>query len=429
MAILILLQGFNPLPNYVVAKYILGHDLDLLGEHVDEIVIFYSKQTRHNISSTKGYAENLEKLLQSAGVPMVLMPLTNINHGQTIHNEVQESLQRRIVERGLVHLNYTGGTKATGIHSYMTIQAMCEDSHANFTASYLDDRHHMLYWDDNGRRIPLVNEVSLSITDFLSLHSYKPISTKGETLHESRDNMHNTEALLSYMQSLWQNDPEKYRGLQSAIKTLYFVHDKYVTSVCQLQKNFDALHPQLTAIWSRLEPVEPYLLTLQKLKESSRRNELSKSLIQRDKATVDYIRGLWLEDYVRQQIQNAAINEMSLTPEVFGQSLKAKRDSEKEFELDLYLIRGYQLIGISVTTDTTESLCKSKGFEIIHRTRQIGGDGRVALLVTLLSDEKRDRIQEELKSDTDISERFRVFGESDLTNIGPKIIGVLNNYE
>lgn len=53
----------------------------------------------------------------------------------------------------------------------------------------------------------------------------------------------------------------------------------------------------------------------------------------------------------------------------------------------------------------------------------------MALLVTLLSDEKRDRIEEELKSDTDISERFRVFGESDLTNIGPKIIGVLNNYE
>lgn len=417
MAVLILLQGFNPLPNYVVSKYILGHDIDLLGEHVDQIVIFYSKQTRHNGSSTKGYADNLEKLLHSTALSVVLMPLTNINYGPMIQNEVKESLQRKIAEQKVVHLNYTGGTKATGIHSYITIKAMCEDSHANFTASYLDDRQHKLYWDDNGLPVPLANEVSLSITEFLSLHSYKRISTNEETL-----------PLLSYIQGLWQDDPEKYRGLQSAIKMLYFVHDKYVKNVSQLRENFDALQKQSPDISLVLEEVAPYLSIVQKLKESPG-NELNKSLIQSDKATVAYIRGLWLEDYVRQQIQIAATNKMPTTPEYFGQSLKARRDFEKEFELDLYLIRGYQLIGLSVTTDTTESLCKSKGFEVIHRTRQIGGDGRMALLVTLLSDEKRDRIQKELKSDTDISERFRVFGESDLSNIGSKIIGALNSYE
>ena len=81
-----------------------------------------------------------------------------------------------------------------------------------------------------------------------------------------------------------------------------------------------------------------------------------------------------------------------------------------------------------MTTDASRQACKSKGFEVIHRTRQIGGDGRMAFLVTMLSNMNRDNLKPELESDSDISERFQVFGESDFDTIGSKIVEAVKNY-
>ncbi len=426
MAILVLLQGFNPLPNYVVAKYLAKHDQDLLGEKLDEIIVFYSKQTRHNNSSTQQYAVNLQKLLDTPKVKVSLMPLTNINNGHTIRSEVERALQDLIAKQSIVHLNYTGGTKATGIHSYMTIRTMCESYHARFTASYLDDRQHMLYWDNN-LQIQSVNDLSLTITEFLSLHCYEDRRPSGAN-DEFGENIPNSAALMQHLLSLWRYDRANYCKLQNVISGLYRRNDGYVKAANDLQANFSAMQHNIDDIWPILEPVG--LSTLRQLKASVQGHELSKKLsIKDDLKIVQFIRGFWFECYVKQELQNAAPDDMPLTAQTFGRSLTVSRGSEKQFELDLYLIRGYQLIGISVTTDDTETLCKTKGFEVIHRTRQIGGDGRMAFLVTLLPDKKRDHIQEELKSDTDISERFRVFGESDLNDIGSKIVRALNSYE
>ena len=53
----------------------------------------------------------------------------------------------------------------------------------------------------------------------------------------------------------------------------------------------------------------------------------------------------------------------------------------RRFELDLYVIRGYQFFGISATTSMLESRCKLKSFEVLHRSNQIGGDESKAILV------------------------------------------------
>ncbi|RMD58070.1 MAG: hypothetical protein D6828_03055, partial [Nitrospirae bacterium] len=86
----------------------------------------------------------------------------------------------------------------------------------------------------------------------------------------------------------------------------------------------------------------------------------------------------------------------------------------QKFEIDVILIKGYQLVGVSCTTDSTKGLCKSKGFEIFLRTRQIGGEEARAVLVTRLKSSVRDELQDELEVDTGGKENILILGEEDL---------------
>lgn len=58
---------------------------------------------------------------------------------------------------------------------------------------------------------------------------------------------------------------------------------------------------------------------------------------------------------------------------------------------------------------------QNKGFEIIHRTRQIGGDEAKAILFTLLDDFQKKALKEELQLNTGItSGNILVLGKDDL---------------
>ncbi len=86
-----------------------------------------------------------------------------------------------------------------------------------------------------------------------------------------------------------------------------------------------------------------------------------------------------------------------------------------EFQLDVILLRGYQLIGISCTTSSKKEICKNKGFEIIHRSRQIGGEEAKAILVAMVNEGLRRSLQEELELDTGgTSANILVLGKKDL---------------
>jgi hypothetical protein len=78
-------------------------------------------------------------------------------------------------------------------------------------------------------------------------------------------------------------------------------------------------------------------------------------------------------------------------------------------------MKGYQLTGISCTTADEKHICKSKGFEIIHRTRQIGGEEAKAILFTFLDDTRKRDLQDELLLDTGSTRvNILVFGIEDV---------------
>lgn len=128
---------------------------------------------------------------------------------------------------------------------------------------------------------------------------------------------------------------------------------------------------------------------------------------------VDFLNGKWLELYVYDIITSGIENDKKLREMsdkgliVIKNNQEIKRhNSVKPFEIDVMILNGYQVCGISCTTSSTQGECKNKGFEIMHRTKQMGGDEARSILITCLSDDIQN----------DENKTFEVFYE-DLKNI------------
>jgi hypothetical protein len=115
------------------------------------------------------------------------------------------------------------------------------------------------------------------------------------------------------------------------------------------------------------------------------------ALEQRIKETIkEFLDGKWLEYHVHDTLAEL-IAEMPDSAIRFGMSLKPENDNGK-FELDIFALRGYQLFGISVTTDGRDH-AKSKAFEVLHRVKQIGGDESRAILIAGMDDKKAEEMK------------------------------------
>ena len=96
----------------------------------------------------------------------------------------------------------------------------------------------------------------------------------------------------------------------------------------------------------------------------------------------------------------------------------------KRFEIDVLVINGYQICGISCGTaikhdkkgrEKLSNSLKNKGFEIILRSSQIGGEEARSVLVTLLERNLARDLEKDLKAATGAGEhKFIVLGRDDL---------------
>lgn len=84
------------------------------------------------------------------------------------------------------------------------------------------------------------------------------------------------------------------------------------------------------------------------------------------------------------------------------------------FELDVVLLHGYHLTGISCTVSYKKESCKSKGFEVVLRTRQIGGEEARSILITRSNKNQTSLLQEELVYETGGQGNILVLGIDDL---------------
>ena len=151
------------------------------------------------------------------------------------------------------------------------------------------------------------------------------------------------------------------------------------------------------------------------------------------KKAVQFFDGKWLETYIFHLIKS----ELDKFPNVSVvnnikpyKKVRTSETGEKkkvDFEIDIVVIDGYHLTGISCTTDKKKDVCKNKGFEILHRTKQMGGDEAKSILITFMNDKIKQEVQTELETTTGtIGGNVLVLGSNDLKK--ETLIGKVVNF-
>ncbi len=418
----ILLIGTNPLPNYVVAKSL---------EHkICHLFLIYAERTRAQ-EGTKDYAENIANLLPHSPCEFIAIP--DVGNPAIIQRTIR-GLKNKLCAHHRIHLNYTGGTKTLAVHTYSTLKTIKPEK---LKATYLDARTYTII-DDTGNicsSTDLREDVILTIDELLKLHRY----SRDEKL-QSWEDFTFKEPLTFIKHEIIQREG-RLRKFLKWVDDLFRPIFKIVKdngSVKKYLSRLDEKNPKADGMKSYFETfnertpdfIIDFLKTFSG--ESSILDESgilwrpnkdcsSRDLKRRLLNTVRFIDGIWLEWYVYSELRDLLQNKGLEETKQFGHSLTASRGNEK-FELDVFILRGYQLNGISVTTAPQRHLCKLKGFEIIHRVRQIGGDESRAFLITRLNRDVADSLQRDLLYSTGAREdKFLVFGKDDLPNIGESL--------
>lgn len=251
-------------------------------------------------------------------------------------------------------LFYTGGTKAMAVHSYQA-WAGKQDK-----ACYLSDRSASIIFDD-GREISIRNAVNLDIDTLARLH--------GLEFYRNRI----PEPILSER----LDSPE------------------YSDSFAKLK----------AALTTRIS--EPYDTASQAHDDDGESN------------LNPVTNGTWFECVVASFLVRAASEIGDRNSQTFRDLkglLPQGNGKQLEFQLDAAQLAGTRLYAVSCTTSRKRSSTKLKIFEVVERSRQIGGDLARAAVVTLHDDEVEcARLQAEAQrawlGDQVVP---RIFGEADV---------------
>lgn len=391
---LILLIGTNPLPNFVAAEYFLENNPDL-----KKIWLVHSEKTNFQ-EGTYTYAENLVNALKLKNPHKSnlfnFIPLSDISNASKILSELRKFLISRLEENSGVHLNYTGGTKVMGTHGYRCL-SLEEGKRLSKAFSYLDARTFRIIDDEIGCITKdLRSEISLTFGELIRLHGF-------ERKNEDSD-------------FPFSNAMVEFRDLIENGKLDMFLHKEggYDRTIFEAKNKKGELAERLEDIdqddISQCSLNDVFQRILSTLPDEYK--IFRKGIGKKFKNAIKFLDGGWFEEYIYETLKNN-FNDTNI--EILKNWEIKKEGWTGNFQLDVILMKGYQLIGISCTTGREKHLCKNKGFEIIHRTRQIGGDEAKAVLFTLLDDGRKLDLQDELLIDTgSTTSNILVFGLEDL---------------
>ncbi|MGD2091178.1 MAG: hypothetical protein PVH61_33695 [Candidatus Aminicenantes bacterium] len=381
---LVLVMGTNPLPNLVVADYFLQTNKNL-----KKIILIYSESNNKNQESTQEQAENLKKLLKTGDKPkyknkndfeVAGIPVADVGSAKSIEEGLTEKLEKALVGKKSLHFNYTGGTKAMVVHAYRFIERLADMKGIANEFSYYDGRIFRIVMD-NGKGDdyvipnPYTNQdlrdiVSISFKELIELHGFKRDSGKS-------------------------NNKKKYEG-------------DFFSPLLKEIKNFLSLKDI-----KDFEGIEEF-----KDKVKSFVTKFLDNNEEYKKEADEFARWVWLERFIHDELKEKIKNKK--LPKINNEKIEVDWDwtISKEgwgtnFQLDIILIYGFQLYAISCTIEKPRRECKLKGFEVIHRAIQIGGDEAKAILFTLRPEV--EVLKAELKHETGCDEKnIMVFGINDL---------------
>ncbi|TZE82171.1 DUF1887 family protein [Calorimonas adulescens] len=342
---LMLLVGKNPLPNYVVAKLFEGY--------AKKIVFVHS-------AGTAKYADNIKNLLES-GFEDYEHREVDVTNPEDIYSKIKSWLEEKkksgeIRSTSDINLNYTGGTKSMSINAYKALSNVFKNGTIN--TSYLDARSLSLLCNDVSTGC-VRDKVPVSIEDIVKLHGL-------EYKSNPRERIINCELSSKlYNMSL---DPKKFDAFKQQISN-------------ELRKENDKTKWRPPSeLKSKNVDINGKEHNIDQLRKEFGYNECED--------VCKYLDGVWLEDYVLGLIdeirKGKAGRDLKIT-DIAGSVNTyigtGKKNNMPDFEVDVVVMKGYQLYAISCTTARERGLCKSKLLEVYVRSHQLGGDeARVCLI-------------------------------------------------
>ncbi len=408
---IVLLIGTNPLPNYVAAKYFIVNNSNLR----QIWMVCSEEQNQRNQKSTQEYAETLKGILKCAKIEFPeLIFISDIGS----RSSIEQALDRILENTGnnKVHLSFTGGTKAMSTYSYSYLQKKGE----GFSASYLSARSFKMKFDDGTISDNLVNRIKISFDNLLKLHLFKKVEEKsdkykglGSVTKEFEELIKRGKICNFYADCGYEKKIFEIKGNKDIEKIFKNMHN-----IIDASNDKKILELKLSELKSDKEKsnFKRRVNILKKIKEYKPNDEFLSIInaftkeyriytngcfnkdieIEKYRTAIEFMDGFWLEQYVGRLIEDKLKDKFD---EIKVNQKPYREKESNHFELDIVLMKGYQLTGISCTTSGKKSLCKEKGFEIILRTRQIGGEEAKAILITRADEKTVKTLQSELLLD------------------------------
>ena len=101
---------------------------------------------------------------------------------------------------------------------------------------------------------------------------------------------------------------------------------------------------------------------------------------------------------------------------------------DKEFELDVVAILGYQIVLVSCTLHNKSDKIKEKGMEALHRVRQLGGDEAQAIVLCKAHPNDAKRVEKELHDEVGSAGKpLRIWGTDEWKNLQREFTDYLSN--
>lgn len=363
---LVLLIGTNPLPNYVVAKYYIEQ------QQYNHLVLIYTKEDINlGQAATKEFYEKIRDKLKLTSDNHTPIELNNASEGSIIFatlNVLNNSNYKEFIEdAAIINVNYTGGTKAMSVHVFNFFNS--KTSLKNKTIfSYLDARKDRIIEEKIENNVPencnkfidICNYVKVDIDTMLMLHGYQKKSENDYINYPMikkidayfRDN----NGLFKFKEA--QDFQEVIRGnfiFKNKLIDYYFLDLNKIKSNILDNINIKNLFPNSSELFN---------------------NEKN---YKKNRIWIEYIINNHDYEHYIYEILNELKKNNLINFDFIGLNLKPEKNNV-DSDLDVYVIKGYKLFVISVTRQSDKMSVKHKGFEVLLRARQVGGEEAKAIL-------------------------------------------------
>jgi hypothetical protein len=342
-------------------------------------------------------AGELEARIRALNVPVKRIPLDNARD----RNDVMAKVLKGYADYASghrIHLNYTGGTKEMVVSAYAATKQTEARSPTAALFSYLDVSRHCLRWysdGDSGMSADLRTTVHVGLGELLALHRREldrdpPSSPRWPSAADAIFRLHAEDGEGKEAYKIWrwrefisdgaQDAPARPSDVNGSLLPGNKLRSRRIIHLPfdeRLRGFREALAKDASIPLDATEVAWEHFLSPGA--NGDRKNKEAKEV-------AGFFHGKWLESWLWSGLEHVTGNRpgWQLTGNV---EARRRKVSVPPAELDVVLIVGYQLYVFSCTTASSRDLIKNKGFEVLRRSQQFGGDEAHAFLVTLLPDE------------------------------------------